>query len=141
MKVVCGYDSSPEAHAALLEAIELAKATDGSIVLVCGRKPREVPWASAWVLSGEAAEAEIACSTAMGEACAEAKAAGVEAETDVIVEEPAQALIQAAERHSANVIVVGSKGEGAVSGALLGSTAYSLLHLSPTPVLVVPSRK
>ena len=25
MKIVCGYDSSPEAHAALLEAIELAK--------------------------------------------------------------------------------------------------------------------
>jgi nucleotide-binding universal stress UspA family protein len=34
--------------------------------------------------------------------------------------------------------VIGSRGESALKGLLLGSVAHKLVHLSGTPVLVVP---
>ena len=37
------------------------------------------------------------------------------------------------------MIVVGSYGEPPLKGAILGSTAYKLLHSSELPVLVVPA--
>jgi nucleotide-binding universal stress UspA family protein len=41
------------------------------------------------------------------------------------------------ERNDAHMIVVGSHGESPVKGAIVGSTAYKLVHFSETPVLVV----
>lgn len=58
---------------------------------------------------------------------------------EVIDLNPAQALIEAAARHGARVIVVGSWGESPIRGALLGSTPHKLLHLSTVPVLCVPT--
>ena len=49
--------------------------------------------------------------------------------------------MQLADERNAAAIVVGSHGEGAVSGAFLGSTALKLLHHSKVPVLVVPRHK
>ena len=43
-----------------------------------------------------------------------------------------------AEARDAPVIVAGSHGEGPITGALLGSVAYKLVHQSRRPVLVVP---
>nr|WSW41681.1 universal stress protein [Streptomyces sp. NBC_01001] len=59
---------------------------------------------------------------------------------EVVDEKPAQALLDAAERHRARVIIVGSWGDSPIRGALLGSTPHKLLHLSPVPVLCVPTR-
>jgi nucleotide-binding universal stress UspA family protein len=38
------------------------------------------------------------------------------------------------------MIVVGSTGEAALKGAILGSTPYKLLHQADRPVLVVPAQ-
>ena len=37
------------------------------------------------------------------------------------------------------MIVVGTRGEGPISGVLLGSVPYKLVHRSHVPVLVVPA--
>ena len=59
----------------------------------------------------------------------------------VIVEQaPAHALVALADERDARVIVVGTRGEGPLRGALLGSTPHKLLQLSDRPVLVVPAR-
>lgn len=57
----------------------------------------------------------------------------------MVDDKPAQALLNAAERHDARVIIVGSWGDSPIRGALLGSTPHKLLHLSPVPVLCVPT--
>ena len=44
------------------------------------------------------------------------------------------------DRHDARIIVVGSYGEAPLKGALVGSTAHKLVHLSERPVLVVRAR-
>ncbi|NEE08864.1 universal stress protein, partial [Streptomyces sp. SID7499] len=56
-------------------------------------------------------------------------------------EKPAPALLDAAERHGARVIVVGTWGESPMRGALLGSTPHKLLHMSTVPVLCVPTEE
>ena len=50
-----------------------------------------------------------------------------------------QALLAAAEKHQARVIVVGTWGESPLRGAMLGSTPHKFLHLSTVPILCVPA--
>jgi nucleotide-binding universal stress UspA family protein len=68
-----------------------------------------------------------------------AERAGLEA-TAAVREEPSpwRALDRAADEIDADVIVCGSRGQGAVARTLLGSTSSSLLHNARRAVLVVP---
>lgn len=76
--------------------------------------------------------------SATAHAVAEAEAAGVRTVEELIDDKPAQALIQAADKHDAQVIVVGTYGESPLRGAMLGSTPHKLLHRSqePPPMIV-----
>jgi nucleotide-binding universal stress UspA family protein len=51
------------------------------------------------------------------------------------------AILRVVQDRQADLIVVGSRGLGLVSGLMLGSTARTLAMLSPTPVLVVRDRR
>ena len=67
-----------------------------------------------------------------------AEARGAEIEVELVAETRDRGLLAAAEERDARLIVVGSSGEGALKGMILGSTPHKLLHLSERPVLVVP---
>ncbi|MCX4413895.1 universal stress protein [Streptomyces sp. NPDC053741] len=136
MSVVLGYDESPGAARALRVAIDVAAAFDERLVLVYGAAPPGP--------TGEEYRAHYEAIAQAGRAglehgVASAEAAGVSATVEVIDLSPAQALIEAASRYGARVIVVGSWGESPIRGALLGSTPHKLLHLSTVPVLCVPT--
>lgn len=49
-----------------------------------------------------------------------------------------RAILDLADEHGADVVVVGARGASALSSALLGSVSYGLVHNSGTPVLVAP---
>jgi nucleotide-binding universal stress UspA family protein len=55
--------------------------------------------------------------------------------------DPAPAMRRLARRERAVVIVVGSRGRGALRGALFGSVSGALAASAPVPVLVVPEGK
>ncbi|QES46809.1 universal stress protein [Streptomyces venezuelae] len=136
MSVVLGYDESPGAERALRVAIEVAAAFGEPLVLVYG--------AAAPGLGGEEYRSHQealrqAGRTALEHAVEAADAAGVPSAVEIVDEKPAQALLEAADRHHGRVIVVGSWGESPLRGALLGSTPHKLLHLSKLPVLCVPT--
>ncbi|MFD7787249.1 universal stress protein [Streptomyces nojiriensis] len=136
MSVVLGYDESPGAERALQVALEVATAFGEPLVLVYG--------AAAPGPTGEESRAHReavrqAGRSALAHAVEAADAAGVPSTVEVADEKPAQALLEAAERHRARVIIVGSWGDSPMRGALLGSTPHKLLHLSPIPVLCVPT--
>ena len=135
MSVVLGYDESPGARRALGLAIEVARRFDVPLVVVYGAAPPGMVGEES-VVHGEAL-AEIGRST-VAHAVADAEAAGLRVVVELLDEKPVQALLGAAERHDARVIVVGTYGESPLRGAILGSVSYRLLHLSDRPVLCVP---
>lgn len=49
----------------------------------------------------------------------------------------AEALSAAADREHADIIIIGSRGRSKLAGLVLGSTAHTLLHVSPCPVITV----
>lgn len=52
--------------------------------------------------------------------------------------DPAQAIIDIARREKADILVVGRRGRGRLSGLLLGSVSQKLTSLAPCNVMVVP---
>ena len=136
MSIVLGYDESPGSRPALAMAISLAARFDEPLVLVYGVEPPGGP--------GEEFRAHQRALAEMGRAAVshavdEAQQAGVRTVVEVLSQKPAQALIDAAHRHDGRVIVVGTRGESPLRGAVLGSVSHKLLHLSDRPVLCVPA--
>ncbi|MGW5636079.1 universal stress protein [Streptomyces sp. NPDC003832] len=136
MSVVLGYDESPGAVRALQVAIEVAAAFGEPLVLVYGAA---APGSLGEEYGAHREAVQEAGRTALGHAMQVADAAGVPTSVEVIDEKPAEALVNAATRHGARFIVVGTWGESPLRGALLGSTPHKLVHLSRTPVLCVPT--
>ncbi len=136
MSIILGYDESPGAQAALTAAIGVAQKYGEPLVIVYGTAPPGN-------LGEESRSHEEALTergrTAVGNAVAAAEKAGVEARMELVSAKPVEALLEQAEAHDASVIVVGTWGESALRGALLGSTPHKLLHLSRRPVLCVPA--
>lgn len=136
MSVVLGYDESPGAERALHVALEVATAFGEPLVLVYGAA---APGATGEEYRAHREAVLQAGRSALARAVGAADEAGVPSTVEVVDDKPAQALLDAAERHDARVIVVGTWGDSPIRGALLGSTPHKLLHLSPVPVLCVPT--
>jgi nucleotide-binding universal stress UspA family protein len=134
--IVVGYDGSACGEAALDCALSLAGDLGESIVVVFGYAPPG-PWGGEIVEHEEAIE-ELG-EQVTSQARSHAAAGGVEIEVELVPKRAAEALMEVAERRDARLIVVGSYGEPALKGIILGSTPNRLLHLSDRPVLVVPA--
>jgi nucleotide-binding universal stress UspA family protein len=136
VSIVLGYDESPGSKPALAIAISLAERYDEPLVLVYGVEP---PGGMGEEFQAhQRALAELG-RTAVSHAVEEAEKAGVRTIVEILSEKPADALIEAAHRHDGRVIVVGTRGESPLRGAVLGSVSHKLLHLSDRPVLCVPA--
>lgn len=64
-------------------------------------------------------------------------AAGVSYETDIGVGDVAHTLVDMIERSGCELVVIGARGQGAISSALLGSVSQEVAHASPVPVTIV----
>ncbi|HIH03681.1 MAG TPA: universal stress protein [Methanoregulaceae archaeon] len=51
--------------------------------------------------------------------------------------DPAGVILGIAEKEAADLLVLGSRGLGALSGLVMGSVSQKLVHLAPCPVLIV----
>ena len=51
--------------------------------------------------------------------------------------QPARTIVKFAEEHKADLIVVGSRGQGDMQGFLLGSVSHKVTSLASIPVMVV----
>jgi nucleotide-binding universal stress UspA family protein len=60
-----------------------------------------------------------------------------EVHCDLLEGDPAEAIINVATIRKCNVIVMGSRGLGRLSGLLLGSTSQKVVSHAPCPVLIV----
>lgn len=64
-------------------------------------------------------------------------AAGVTATFDDIQDDPTDAIIDAAEKLDADLIVMGSRGEGMAKRILHGSVSTKVIHHAPCSVMVI----
>jgi nucleotide-binding universal stress UspA family protein len=133
--IIVGYDGSDGARAALDTALEAGGALGDRVVIAFGYHIQKL---GGEVLDYAKAVQERA-QEAVDHGVHQAQAKGVEVESVVIERHPAQALADLAKERNARMIVVGTHGESPLKGALIGSTAHKLLHISAVPVLVVPA--
>jgi nucleotide-binding universal stress UspA family protein len=136
--IVVGYDGSDCAKEAVRVAIEVGKAYGETVVIAFGYELNPV----AGELHDYHAALKDLATKRLTEAVALAKDAGASVDVEAVIVEraPAHGLVEVADERDARVIVVGTRGESPLRGALLGSTPHKLLQLSDRPVLVVPSR-
>lgn len=138
-RILVGVDGSPPSHKALRVAIQLAKATGARLTLAFVGQPPVLPPETYRELLGKIeSEHRRYASEALSAAQAIAREGGVEAEGLPLYGAPAEALCNAANSENSDLIVVGSRGLGAVKRAFVGSVSDRVAHIANRPVLVVP---
>jgi nucleotide-binding universal stress UspA family protein len=128
--VVLGYDGSRTSQRALVRAAEAAGA--GGRVIVATAVPR----GDAFAPAGEPASAVDEPARLLEEAAARLDGYGVDVSAEIDEADPVDALVAAARKADAQLIVVGARGESYVTRALRGSVGERLVSQSPCDVLV-----
>lgn len=137
-EIVVGVDGSPGSYAALRWAAKLAPVMNATVTAVTAWEfPVFITAAGGGLLPGTwdpEADATTIVNDAIG-----AVFAGTPAyvRTMVVQGHPADVLINAS--HTAVMLVVGGRGHGGFTGALLGSVSTAVAHHAKCPVLIVPA--
>jgi nucleotide-binding universal stress UspA family protein len=134
-KVLVAVDHSEVSERVLAAARDLALLSKGEVWVVHLRE-REVIAQLGRVPSESESEAEAAVTSALESL----NAVGVRAHgevRDTLFGHAAREIIEEARERGADVIVMGSRGRGDLTGLVLGSTAHKVIHLADRPVLVV----
>ncbi len=139
MKILVAVDGSQPALQAVRHALHLNhEGLRASFVLATVQAPT---YLYEMVLAPSAEGLERVSGAVGGRALAEAEAlcrsAGADFECEIGSGEPAATLIEVAERHGCQAIILGARGLGALRAALLGSVSQGVLHASKLPVTIV----
>jgi nucleotide-binding universal stress UspA family protein len=148
MRVLIGTDGSDDAAAAAREGVALLAQADALIVVCVIETPAIVTAGYESGFAGGIASPEdvdAAWLEANREAAAalEHTLAGIEGpgsiEQKIHIGSAGDSLCRLADELSADVVVVGSRGRGAIRRALMGSVSTYVVNNCPKPVLVVRS--
>ncbi|HXP21884.1 MAG TPA: universal stress protein [Streptosporangiaceae bacterium] len=141
-RIVAGVDGSDSSIEALRWAIRQAEVTGGTVDAVIAWQYPIAAGGLGWAptagldVTDYAELAAKALSAAVGEA---GPAAGVEVHQIVMAGNPAQVLLDVAV--GADLLVVGSRGHGGFTEALIGSVSQRCVHHARCPVVVVHSSR
>jgi nucleotide-binding universal stress UspA family protein len=137
-RIICGYDGSHEAMKAAQFAADLARKYEGVLTLLYVVQPVPPPFEGGLLTADLVARKRVAAEKELASASFEVeKAIGVAPKLEVRAGNPAYEITEAASALGADLIVVGSRGRGAVKRLLLGSVADRVAHLATVPVLIV----
>jgi nucleotide-binding universal stress UspA family protein len=135
-RILIATDGSDGAWAAVQEGVELAAEVGAEVTFVTVR-PRISSLLGDALYQQHLTEQLAEARAALDAAEAEGKRVGVDYESDILEGDAAERIAQAARGWSADLVVVGSRGHGAVTSAVIGSVSRALLTRSPAPVMVV----
>jgi nucleotide-binding universal stress UspA family protein len=141
-RIVVGTDGSDTAGEAVRQAIDLAKLAGAQLHIVSAYEP-----VSKRRVEGEqlAAPADVQheigpredVNLVLDAAAATAKKEGLEVQTHPVEADPAEAILDTAEKTGADLIVVGNKGMTGARRFLLGSVPNNVSHHAPCSVIIV----
>lgn len=139
MRFLVAYDDTEGARSALAALVPLARAASAEIVVLHVLNPLID---AAGVKAPTTREAMVRV-TAEARAAIEARLAELGLQADVRVETGARGeddwehIVHVAQDLGVDLIAIGSRRAGGLSGAVLGSVVRSVVQHSPCPVLVV----
>src|SRR3990172_500754 len=134
-KILVGYDGSAAGRKAFDTALELAAKHGAELYVLSVARPPEV---------ADDVETEAVIENSrqyhrrmLAELKASVAARGVKTHFEVAVGHPAEQIIYDADRHGADLIVVGHRGRSNLGRFLLGSVSKQVVQYAGHPVLVV----
>jgi nucleotide-binding universal stress UspA family protein len=136
LNILVLFDGSPDAKEALSQAIDLAESEHSRLTVLTAIAPpppmAAVGGVNPLAIRGAETEANQILARARDQV-----PGGVPV-TTLLANQPVRpaAIRQIAQGHH-DLVVMGSRGRGAVRSALLGSVSHFVLHRSPVPVLIV----
>jgi nucleotide-binding universal stress UspA family protein len=136
--ILVAVDGSPDADLALAEAIDLAESEHTRLTLFTAvSQPPATTYLAAGVEVGQlVVDARAEAETILRRACE--RVPDDLSVSAVLSERPIRAALMSQIGDGVHdLVVVGSRGRGAIRAALLGSTSHYVLHHSPVPVLIV----
>ncbi len=137
--ILVAIDGSPDSGEALSQAIDLAVSQNARLTLFSAAVG---PPTTAYIGGGAGVAATIAAGAEAGaekllRSALERVPEGVSV-TSIESNDPVRsALLAQVKAGHHDLVVMGSRGRGAVRSALLGSVSHYVLHHSPAPVLIV----
>jgi nucleotide-binding universal stress UspA family protein len=134
-RVVVGIDGSARSLGALRWAASEARARDTDLDVVHAWRMPMMAASPVVAAFPDLATMEAAGRETLDEALADPALAGTQVHPHLTEDNAANALM--ARTTDAGLVVVGTRGLGRVTGALLGSVSRQLLHHAPCPVVVI----
>ena len=141
--VVVGTDGSDDAEAAVQMAVDLVRINAGARLHVVNASrplsPGEIRAITADLPSEyrDLVTSHFPSEAVLTRARSAARAASVDAVFHEVDDHPADALLDVVDRFDADLLVVGSRGEGRARRLVHGSVSTSVMHHAPCSVLVV----
>ncbi|TMK81642.1 MAG: universal stress protein [Actinobacteria bacterium] len=144
--IVVGIDGSGTARAAMLKAADLAKLTGARVHIVTASARGYLadlvaiePMAAGVIDALRTAEADVASASErlLERAAEEVRDFGVDVETHLVDDSPADGIVGVAESVGADLIIVGNKGMRGKKRYVLGSVPNSVAHSAPCDVTIV----
>ena len=142
--ILAAVDSSNTSESVVVEAAELARTTNGRIVLLTIVQPPVITSEYAPALDNVAeitAASEKAAARHLEKLSAQLERDGIATETAQDIGVPVVQILEHARKKAADYIVMGSHGHTAFYDLLVGSTTHGVLLRAPCPVLIVPPKE
>ena len=137
--ILIATDGSRGAQSAVDRGLDLAEDMHANVIFVAVRRPPVPVFGDPyWQQSVTNEVARLR--PALTDAVARAEERGIDADYDLLEGDAAEEILRLARSRDVDMIVVGSRGLGAVRSAILGSVSKHVLHEADRPVLVVNDR-